>query len=87
MFLSPLANWIQSRELVAAPLSLAASCLASVHARHDAAQARGLFLASRYLSGVLMEIDNKESRSPDLLLAVWIARLGSLIDHDAHKCI
>lgn len=60
---------------MAAPLSLAISCLASVHARHDAAKARDLFLASRGLLGALMEIDNRESRLPDLLIAVSILQL------------
>ena len=62
-------------EPVAAPLALAYSCLASIHARNVAEQSKDLFLASRCLLGALMEIDNRESRSPDLLLAVGTLRI------------
>jgi hypothetical protein len=60
-------------------LTLAISCLASVNVHHDTAQARNLFLASRYLLGVIMEIDNRESRSADLLMAVRNIQLVSLV--------
>lgn len=70
-----------------APLSLAISCLASVHARQETATARDLFLGSRYLLGVMMEIDNAESRSPDLIMAVCTVQLGSHFDHDAYHLL
>lgn len=57
-------------EPVAVPLSLSFACLASVHIRQNPAQAKNLFLASRGLLGAIMEVDNRESRSPDLLMAV-----------------
>lgn len=67
------------------PLSLAISCLASVHARQETAKARDLFLGSRYLLGVMMEIDNAESRSPDLIMAVRTVHLVPLFDHGAYN--
>ncbi|KAK3615961.1 hypothetical protein LTR56_026279 [Elasticomyces elasticus] len=70
VFLNQLQIYASTQERTAAPLSFAIACLASVHCRHAEAEARDLFLASRGLGGALMEIDNAESRSPDLLVAV-----------------
>ncbi|KAK3626758.1 hypothetical protein LTR22_023053 [Elasticomyces elasticus] len=70
VFLNQLQIYPSTQERTAAPLSFAIACLASVHCRHAEAEARDLFLASRGLGGALMEIDNAESRSPDLLVAV-----------------
>ena len=63
-------------EPVAPPLRLAIACVASVQARHGAAEARDLFLASRALMGFSMEVDNREARSLDLLMTVCTLRLG-----------
>ena len=65
-----------SHEPLPAPLSFAIGCLASVHARHGPAQAQDLFLASRGLLGAIMEVDNRESRSHDLLMAVCALQPG-----------
>jgi hypothetical protein len=57
-------------ESATTPLRLAVGCVTAIHLRRDEAEAEHLFSASRALIGAIMEIDNRESRSPDLLVAV-----------------
>lgn len=69
-FLGDLAVWTLSYTSLASPLLFAICCLASVQARRHESEARNLFMASRGLLGTIMEVDNRESRSSELLLAV-----------------
>ncbi|KIW24040.1 uncharacterized protein PV07_09779 [Cladophialophora immunda] len=71
-----------SPEPVAAPLAFAIGCLASVHTRNAAEQSKDLFFASRGLLGALMEIDNRESRFPDLLLAATLDSIYGALSAD-----
>ncbi|KAK5704472.1 hypothetical protein LTR17_021854 [Elasticomyces elasticus] len=82
VFLNQLQVHASRQEQLAAPLSFAIACLASVHCRHAEAEARDLFLASRGLGGALMEIDNAESRSPDLLVAATLNSLYGAVSSD-----
>ncbi len=59
-----------SRESTVPPLRLATACIASLHAGHAPSEARDLFLAGGKLWAVMMEVDNRESRSLDWLVAV-----------------
>ena len=59
-----------SREPVVPPLRLAMACIASLQAGHDDAASRNLFLASLSLWAAIVEIDNREARSPEMLMGV-----------------
>lgn len=59
-----------SREQIVPPLRLAMACLASLHIGRDDAESRHLFLASLSLWGAMLEIDNREARSPEMLMGV-----------------
>lgn len=61
-----------SRESIVPPLRLATACLASIYAGNTPSEARDLFFAGAKLWAVMMEVDNRESRSLDSLVAVCI---------------
>lgn len=52
------------------PLRLAVACLASMHARPPDNESRHLFLAALDLWAFMTEVDNREARSLDMLMAV-----------------
>ncbi|CRG82907.1 hypothetical protein PISL3812_00254 [Talaromyces islandicus] len=73
-----------SRGSVAPTLPLAIACLASVHANNDPAEAKDLFLATFSLWSSIMEVDNREARSLDLLMtAILICVYGALSSDEA----
>jgi hypothetical protein len=52
------------------PLRLAVACLASMHAKAAGNESRHLFLAALDLWGFMTEVDNREARSLDMVMAV-----------------
>ena len=63
-----------SREPIAPPLRLAIACLASVYLNQAEEESTKLFLAGMSLWTVIMEVDNREARSLELLMAVSSSR-------------
>lgn len=61
-----------SREVVAPPLSFGLACLGAVHVRRPAEESRNLFIAGADLWAVMMEVDNREARSLDMITAVGL---------------
>jgi len=59
-----------SREATAPPLRLAQACLGSVYSRRGVGEARDLFHAGSSLWAVILEVDNSEARSIEMLVAV-----------------
>lgn len=59
-----------SRENVAPPLCFGLACLGSIYAVRPAEESRKLFLAGMNLWTVMMESDNREARSLDMITAV-----------------
>ena len=57
-------------EVIAPPLRLAMACLGSLHRGRDEAESRLLFQASMSLWGAMLEIDNREARSSEMLMGV-----------------
>lgn len=58
------------REPVASPFSLSVACLASIHAQRGEQEASNLFRAGIALLEVITEVDNREARSFEMLMAV-----------------
>ena len=52
------------------PLRLAVACIASACQRKSETEGRHLFLAGMSLWSTILEVDNREARSPEMLLAV-----------------
>lgn len=63
-----------SREAIAPPLRLAQACLGSVYTRRGIDEARNLFHAGSSLWAVILEVDNSEARSIEMLVAVRYCR-------------
>ena len=61
---------LTSREAIAPPLRLSQACLASVYTRRPQDEARNLFLGAINLWSVMLEVDNSEARSVEMLIAV-----------------
>ena len=57
------------------PLRLAIACLASAYLRKSEVEGRDLFTAGMNLWSVIVEVDNREARSLEMLLAVRISSL------------
>lgn len=65
-----------TRHHITSPLCFAIGCVASVHAGANITMSRDLCLASQGLWGSTMEVDNREARSVELLIAVRDAFQG-----------
>lgn len=61
-----------SREIITPPLRLAQACLGSVYTQTQkgSEEARNLFHAGASLWAVIVEVDNSEARSHEMLVAV-----------------
>ena len=61
---------LSAPETIAIPLRLAIACLASVQGRKNENEGQNLFMAGMSLWAVLLEVDNREAQSLEMLLAV-----------------
>ena len=69
-FFTGLARLFPSAAQVAMPLRLAIACVASVCVRKSENEGEDLFVAGMKLWSVILEVDNREARSLEMLLAV-----------------
>ncbi|KAK5064916.1 hypothetical protein LTR84_000750 [Exophiala bonariae] len=63
-----------SREIITPPLRLAQACLGSVYTQKGSEEARNLFHAGASLWAVIVEVDNSEARSLEMLVATIMAQ-------------
>ncbi|KIW27411.1 uncharacterized protein PV07_07149 [Cladophialophora immunda] len=76
----PLAQYCT--DLTTPPLRLAVACLASMHGKAPGNESRHLFLAALDLWAFMTEVDNREARSLDMLMATILLNFFGVMTTD-----
>lgn len=79
LFLNKLPIPGPTTEAFAAPLRFAIVCLASLHDRRAEEESNEMFFIASSLWGTIMETDNREARSVELLVAVGLTHVQGLL--------